>query len=282
MMGAIGTGRRGQPRRRNTEILRFAQNDEPKDAGVLALRQAFGAVAAVALMWGGVSVAQAPISAAPAGSTAAAQAGDGKRVALDRVVAVVNGDLILESDVDTEERFAAFQPLRDPATLTRDRIVERLIDRTLILQQLRLQPQPPITDEQVDAQLAQLRKAIPECAKDHCETDAGWQKFVEDHGFTLQELRERWRTRMEVLQFIEQRFRMGVRISQAEIDNYYKTKLAPEYQKQGVAAPPEDTIADRIQEVLLQEDVTKLLEDWLKTLRAQGSVRIVKPGEALP
>ena len=31
-------------------------------------------------------------------------------VQIDRVVAIVNGDLILESDVDEERRFAAFQP----------------------------------------------------------------------------------------------------------------------------------------------------------------------------
>ena len=33
---------------------------------------------------------------------------------LDRVVAVVNGDLVLESDVDEEERFAALQPVTEP------------------------------------------------------------------------------------------------------------------------------------------------------------------------
>ncbi len=33
---------------------------------------------------------------------------------LDQVVAVVNGDLVLESDVDEERRFAAFQPLHGP------------------------------------------------------------------------------------------------------------------------------------------------------------------------
>ena len=41
-------------------------------------------------------------------------------------------------------------------------------------------------------------------------------------------------------------------------------------------------MADRIQEVLLQQQVTALLDDWLKALRAQGSVQIVKPGEELP
>jgi hypothetical protein len=33
---------------------------------------------------------------------------------------------------------------------------------------------------------------------------------------------------------------------------------------------------------LLQQQVDKLLDDWLTSLRAEGSVKIVKPGEELP
>jgi hypothetical protein len=49
-----------------------------------------------------------------------------------------------------------------------------------------------------------------------------------------------------------------------------------------MAPPAEATIADRIQEILLQQQVDKLLDDWLTSLRAQGSVRILKPGEEAP
>jgi hypothetical protein len=187
------------------------------------------------------------------------------------VVAVVNEDLILESDLDEEARMAAFQPLGGQTTATRKELIERLIDRDLILQQMRLQPQPPITDAQVDAELGVLRKNIPQCAAYGCETNAGWEKFVAAQGFTVEELKERWRQRMEVLRFIEARFRMGIRISQAEMDAYYKETLVPAYE-----------IADRIQEILLQRQVDKLLDDWLTSLRAEGSVKIVKPGEELP
>jgi peptidyl-prolyl cis-trans isomerase SurA len=205
------------------------------------------------------------------------------RVLLDSVVAVVNGDLILQSDIDDENRFAAFQPYRDQSKPTpRDQVVDRLVDRALILQQARLQPGPPITDAQVDAELQPLRKNIPACKAYHCETDAGWKAFVEAQGFSLDELRERWRVRMEVLRFVEARFRMGIRITPERIHDYYEKTLVPEYRKQNAIAPPEATISDRIQEVLLQQEVTALLEDWLKSLRAQGSVRIVKPGEAMP
>jgi len=215
-------------------------------------------------------------------NTNASAAGAGERVALDRVVAIVNGNLILESDLDEEARMAAFQPLGGQTAATREELIERLIDRALILQQIQLQPQAAITDAQVDAELAALRKSIPACAAYGCETDAGWERFVAVQGFTVEELRERWRQRMEVLRFVEARFRMGIRISQAEIDVYYKETLVPAYEKEKATAPAEATIADQIQEILLQQQVDKLLDDWLTSLRAEGSVKIVKPGEELP
>jgi peptidyl-prolyl cis-trans isomerase SurA len=207
--------------------------------------------------------------------------GTGQRVVLDHLVAVVNRDLILESDLDTEQRMAAFQPFGEGAD-SREKLIERLVDRRLILQQLQLQPEPPITDVEVDEQLALLRKTIPACAAYHCDTDAGWDKFVATQGVTVDELRARWRMELGVLRFIDERFRMGIRILPADIDAYYQKTMVPAYQKEKVTPPAQATISDRIQEILLQQRVTSLLDDWLKALRAQGSVSIAKPGEALP
>jgi hypothetical protein len=245
-------------------------------AATLALAMLTAPAAARQIVHGPAPLVPPVRSNAPPGPDA------GEQVTLDRVVAIVNGDLILESDVDAEGRFAAFQPFSEPKPVTRDELVERLIDRALILQQMALQPEPPITDAQVDAQLATLRKSIPKCAAYHCETEAGWAKFVAEQGFTMDEMRERWRQRMQVLLFIEGRFRMGIRIEQADIDDYYKNTMIPVYEKEKMTPPAEATLADRIQEILLQERVNKLLDDWLTALRAQGSVRMMKPGEEIP
>ena len=45
-------------------------------------------------------------------------------VTLDRVVAIVNGDLILESDVDAEQRFAAFQPFSEAQRLRGSELID--------------------------------------------------------------------------------------------------------------------------------------------------------------
>jgi peptidyl-prolyl cis-trans isomerase SurA len=204
-------------------------------------------------------------------------------VVLDRVVAVVNGDVILESDVDEERRFEDIQPYRRTANdRSRERTIERLIDRDLILQQAELEPEDAISDKALDDQLTTLRKDIPDCKAYHCETDEGWKKYLSDHGFTVEEFRERWRLRMQLLKFIEVRFRNGIKVSDAEIKEFYEKRMAPEYASRNVTPPKLDTISKRIEEVLLQQQVGALLVDWLKSLRVQGSVKIMNPGEVAP
>jgi len=210
--------------------------------------------------------------------------GAGRGTVLDRVVAVVNGDLILESDVDEEMRFESIQPYRTAnGEQSRERTVRRLIDRTLILQQAEMESEETdVSDKELDAQLATVRKDIPSCKQYHCETDAGWQKYVGDHGFTVKEFRERWRERMQLLKFIEVRFRNGIRISDDDIKDYFEKTMLPEYAKRHVAPPKLETISPRIEEVLLQQQVGNLLRDWLKSLRAQGRVRIMRADEVAP
>jgi hypothetical protein len=216
------------------------------------------------------------------GQTAATPASATQATLVDRVVAIVNGDLILESDIDEEKRFIAFEPYSDQSGFSRQQALERLIDRTLILQQAKLQPEAAVTPAQVEDELKQLRQDIPACKQYACNTAAGWAKFCAAHGFTVAQLDERWRQRMQTLRFIELRFRMGIRITPAEIKAYYDKTLLPEYVHQHATPPRLDVISDRIQEILLEQQVSALLDDWLKALRAQGSVQIMKPDEVAP
>jgi len=255
-------------------------------------RWLMGAVAFVAIpvampvvmagrLWAG-QAATSQTATPPTAGVGIAKAGPEIGVVMDRLVAVVNGDVILESDIDEERRFEEVQPYRAATTYTREKIIERLIDRRLILQQAALEPEDAIPERDLDAQIVTLRKDIPACKQYHCETDDGWKKYLGDHGFTEEEFRARWKLRMELLKFIEVRFRNGIRITDAEIKTYYDKTMLPEYVKRNVTPPKLETIQKRIEEVLLQQEVGALLQDWLKSLRAQGSVRIIVPGEVTP
>jgi peptidyl-prolyl cis-trans isomerase SurA len=200
-------------------------------------------------------------------------------VVLDHVVAVINGNVILQSDVTEEMSYAVLQPFGiDSARNTPQRALQRLIDRDLILQQMETgQTVTPPTPEEVQQRITQLRGVIPECARYHCETDAGWQEFLQAHGLTEKEVEAHCRQRILILSFIQSRFGTGVRITPAEIADYYNKTLVPQLHNKGVKPPALADVSSRIEEVLLQQRVSSLLLEWLQSLKSEGSVSILDP-----
>jgi peptidyl-prolyl cis-trans isomerase SurA len=197
---------------------------------------------------------------------------------LDSVIAVVNNQVILASDLDLEMRIFRLLPLGDRGDFTRPKALERLTTRALIEQQI-LQEDPhglDILPKDVEDSLAELRQNLPACKLRDCTTPAGWAAYLATLGLTPDRVTEYWARRMAVLRFIELRFRSGIRVTPQEIEQYYREQLMPKYSKPG-DAPALDKISPRIQEVLLQQKVNALLGDWLKSLQDQGQVEILDP-----
>jgi peptidyl-prolyl cis-trans isomerase SurA len=243
-----------------------------------------GAVALGAVALGAGSIASAGAQTVPEG---AAPAGSSQQpVVLDSVIAVINGDVLLRSDLQNEMNMADLEPLTLPAGKNFERrAARRLINRTLILQQMQSQGMvKEISDEEVQKDLDALREQLPDCRKSDCKTEAGWTAFLAERNLTPNEVTERWRQRMQILNFIDARFRAGVRISKTDIEDYYNKTLVPEFEKQKLSAPPLNSVSARIEEILLQQHVNGLLQDWLKSLRDQGNVIILDPalGESNP
>ncbi|MBB6144048.1 hypothetical protein HNQ77_002000 [Silvibacterium bohemicum] len=223
--------------------------------------------------------ANAQVAGTPRASLNSADAA-AKPIVLDRVVAIINGDVLLESDVQEEMHFAKLEPVGVPAgSDSLRRSARRLINRTLILQQIKEQQQTgmSVSDADVEKQLDEIRKSLPACKEHDCTTEAGWKAFLAANGLTQQDVLDHWRQRMQILRFIDIRFRAGIRISKQEIADYYQKSILPGYAHAKDKPPPVDTLAPRIQEVLLQQHVNGLLQDWMKTLRQEGSVQILDP-----
>jgi peptidyl-prolyl cis-trans isomerase SurA len=199
-----------------------------------------------------------------------------KPLLLDRAVAVINGKVILASEVREMQRFAVFEPLSAlGGEFTPMEAMRQIMNRTLLLDQMQEQElTPPPSDAEVDDQIALLRKHIPACGQS-CETEEGWQRFLKAQGLTEAEFRTRWQQRLAILDFVRVRFRTGIRITKPEIETYYKEQLVPEFAARKLKPPPLAQVSDRIEEVLLEQHVNVLLEDYLRSLKDAGSVLIL-------
>ncbi len=197
---------------------------------------------------------------------------------LDSVVAIINGDVLLQSDVEEERRFESLQLL--PANENNDvRAAEHLITRTLILQQMKEENQaaPNITDADVDKLIAELKKQLPGCLPTRCQSASGWASYLSERGMTPDEVAKRWRERLVILNYINLRFRTGTRVPADQVQAYYSNTLVPQFEAKHERPPSLKTLQPRIEEVLLQQQVTKQVDEWEATLRQQGSVQILVP-----
>lgn len=205
-------------------------------------------------------------------------------VVLDDVVAVVNQHAILSSDLEDEIRMAVLDPGQHGAAKTsRQHALDLLISRSLIEQQIRSEDLQAVEPgmEQIDARVNEMRHRLPVCAHNGCASDEQWRQVLAAHGLTPERVRAYVRRRLEVLIFIEKRFRQGIHIDSDEVSSYYRKDLVPQFGADETP-PPLSEVAARIEEILLERRVSALFDDWLTNLRKQGDVEVLDSTLAAP
>ncbi|HJT53653.1 MAG TPA: SurA N-terminal domain-containing protein [Candidatus Angelobacter sp.] len=189
---------------------------------------------------------------------------------VDRMVAVVNKRVILESELDQAVRLEflmAGKPLDKATPADRIATLDRLIDRSLLDQQtVRSEMLDPEPQELAD-KMAEIRRQLP-----GAQTDEGWQKILNGYGLTQQDLEENLKSQMRILRLIDMRFRGLVRVDRSAIETYYHDKLVPQLKAQGAAAPPLDDVSPKIEQILMEQGIDDMLARWMDTLRGQAHI----------
>lgn len=199
-------------------------------------------------------------------------------VMIDRIVATVNRQPLLESEWEDTLRMEAFlqgRPVSSFNEADRKAALNRLIDRALLSQQMQADYSP--SAEEVSARIQEIRAQLK-----GAETDQGWREMLAQYGLTSDDLSFSISTQLRVMRFVDLRLRPSIRINRNDIDSYYSERLVPELKKAGVAPQPVDQLRPKIRELLVQQQMETVLEDWLVNLRSQSEVHIAYelPGES--
>jgi len=187
---------------------------------------------------------------------------------VDRVVANVNGHVVLQSDWEEEVSFEAFEDGKDPSVLTdveRKAALDRLIDQELLREQVR--PSQPAPADQVAERMAEVRKLHPNAA-----TDDGWRAALHRCGLTEKALETRLSDQIQLMKLVEDRLRPSIHIDQQAVESYYHDRLVPELQKAGTQAKPLTEMYGRIRTLLAEQKLNELLTGWLASLRSEGHI----------
>lgn len=189
---------------------------------------------------------------------------------VDRMVAVVNKRVILESELDQEVRLEflmAGKPLDQAKQADRMATLDRLIDRSLLDQQaVRSEMLDPEPGELAD-KVAEIRRQLP-----GAQTDEGWRKILNDYGLTQLDVEENLKSQMRILRLIDLRFRGLVRVERSAIEAYYNEKLVPQLKAQGAAPPPLNDVSPKIEQILVEQGIDEMLARWMDTLRGQAHI----------
>jgi peptidyl-prolyl cis-trans isomerase SurA len=198
---------------------------------------------------------------------------------VDRVVASVDGTPVLWSDVEREVRLESIIQGLPPSEITieqRNEALNHLIDTTLERQQVREARAGRIDSADVKEQIAKLTNELRE-QQHAANNDEAWQKLLQEYGLSQEDVREHLRYQIEVLEFVNLRFRTGTQINPQQVEDYYKNKFVPEMNKLGAKPPALASVRPKIEQVLMEQAVTSQVSEWLKIVRAQADVWRAEP-----
>jgi hypothetical protein len=189
---------------------------------------------------------------------------------VDRMVAVVNKHVILESELDQAIRVEFLMQAKPIERLTysdRTAILERLIDRSLLDQQIVNPAMLDPTPDELKTKIEEIRQGIPGAL-----SDQHWKDILAGYGLIQQDVEEQLTSQFRILRFIDLRFRGLVRVDKEAIAAYYQDRFLPEVRKRNASEPKLAEVSDKIEQILAEQRIDELLNNWLKTLRAQAHI----------
>jgi peptidyl-prolyl cis-trans isomerase SurA len=225
---------------------------------------------AAALAGGAPAVGAAP--AAPGAHAPAAPAGS-SNVLKDRVLAVVDDDPILASDLDRAVVLGQLQPNPgESQSVFRRRVLDDLIAQRLRFHEIDRFGLEQVPVDQIEKQVAEVRARFKD--------EATFRQKLREVGLDEAALRQLMARQLEVLAFVDERLGPQVFVSLDDVSTYYKNTLTKELLQQHLPVPPLDEVRDKIREVLRQQKLTEEIDHWTEELRRKATIAVYfdKPG----
>jgi peptidyl-prolyl cis-trans isomerase SurA len=189
---------------------------------------------------------------------------------IDRIVATVNGHIILQSDWDEALRYEALLNGRTQEQFTEEErraVLDRLVDQELLGEQMKSAFFPHASESEAAARVAAARKQYPEAA-----TDQGWQGLLARFQLTEKDLLAHVQQQIDLMRLVDAHLRPAVQIDSKSIEAYYRDKFVPQLKQSGAGEVPLEEVTGKIRELLTEQKVNELLVSWLQSLRSESKL----------
>jgi peptidyl-prolyl cis-trans isomerase SurA len=185
----------------------------------------------------------------------------------DRVVAVLDEEAILLSDVDqviglglVEERPG--ESLDD----LRGRVLEGLIDQRLRFQQVDRFGLERVSVDVVETEVAKIAAQFPD--------RAAFLRRLAELDMTEEELDQLVARQLMVLSYVEERLGARIFVSLDDIRAYYDSEMLPGLRAAGEPVPPLEDVREAIRGLLRAERLNTEIVAWTERLRREADIQV--------
>ena len=177
---------------------------------------------------------------------------------IDRVVARVEGDVILLSEV---RALGKYQQLVDGKSESDAQILDRLIDQWIVRSEADTARFPHPTEDEVTRGMERVQSAF-----------ASPEEYIERRkqcGLGDADVRNMVSAQLYLTDYLDSRFRSSVHVDQKQIVDFYQTAVVARAKARNQEPPSLEASREYIQQALVQRDINEQSERWLTESRAR-------------
>ena len=183
----------------------------------------------------------------------------------DRIVAVVDEDPILASDIDRDAGLSLVaRNAGEGETAYRRRILALLVDQRLRFHEIDRFGFVQVPVDQVEKNLQEIRSRFPE--------PAAYQRRLKELGLSENGLKQLVTRQLMVLTYVDERLGPRVFVSLDDINAYYRNVMTPALAKQRQPAPPLDDVRESIRQVIREQRLNEEIDRWTEELRDKANI----------
>ena len=183
----------------------------------------------------------------------------------DRIVAVVDEDPILASDIDRDAGLGLVPRNPDETeTAYRRRILGLLIEERLRFHEIDRFGLVQVPVDQVEKSLGEIRSRFPD--------EAAFARRLKELGLAENSLRQLVTRQIMVLTYVDERLGPRVFVSLDDIKAYYRDVMTPALVKSKQPVPALDDVREQIRQVLREQRLNQEIERWTEELRNKANI----------
>lgn len=186
-------------------------------------------------------------------------------VLIDRVLAVVDEDPILQSEVDQVVRLRMVEAVaeEDERSLRR-RVLDQLIEQRIRFHEIDSFGFVELPPGDVEAGFAVIRERF--------DDEEEFSARLEELDLEPDSLRQLVARQLMVLTYVDERLGPRVFVDLDDIRAYYDQTLVPELRREDAEPPPLQEVREQIRAVLKEERLNEEIERWTEELRRHADV----------